>query len=242
MIKVIVSTALRDLARLGAFVENYPKARRAAAVRVLEKYKPVMQRKFKARLLDNLGKISPGFANKNSTVARYLDVISGGTKERGVSGFQAVKKKKKAAVIARAWNTGAVIEPKRFKYLAEPLSNGSRVNLSAIETYGDDSQFSTWVYKESKFASSHPNIKQDVAGLMVVRSKSSFIKRKRIIKGKESEIKIGQTVAKYVLLRKQTIEPTHWADKALQEFKQKDFIPFFIERGLKEGDLKGISK
>lgn len=221
MIKVIVSTALRDLARLGAKIEDYPKTRRGAAVKVLESKKGELQSRLKSRMINHLHKIGPGFAS-GSQVEQNLNVSYGGY-GKGVSALKVEVLNEKAAIIANAWNKGATIRPKSWQFLAQPISEGKRVEIPASSYKGD--QYSTWVYKGTKFQSRNPNIEQDVIGLMVIRKKNSFVLgRKLNSKTKKNEVvAVPETVARYILMKKQVIKPTRWAFNALKEFREVDF-------------------
>jgi len=214
---VLVGTALRDLAQLGDRVKDYPRTTRGLAIRILDKKKEVLRQKLHDRMVEELRAIGGGFA-KGSKVERALVVVPGGF-GRGTSSLEVKVMGDHEAMIANAWNKGANIIPKKVKYLAQPLSDAKK-----LDTY-KKSEYSTWFYEKPAKVKSHDNVDMDVAGILVVRSRRSYVmgKKRNAKTGKLEDAAVPEVAARYLLLKRQVIRPTRWAFKAFNSFRNIDF-------------------
>jgi hypothetical protein len=219
---VLVGTALRDLAQLGDRVKDYPRTTRGLAIRILDTKKEVLRQKLHDRMVEELRAIGGGFA-KGSKVERALVVVPGGF-GRGTSSLEVKVMGDHEAMIANAWNKGATITPKKVKYLAQPLSEKNRLGNVSPRSYSD-SEYSTWFYEKPAKVKSHDNVDMDVAGILVVRSRRTYVmgKKRNEKTGKLEDAAVPEVAARYLMLKRQVIRPTRWAFKAFNSFRNIDF-------------------
>ena len=223
MIKVVVAQAVRDLAQLANNVQGWPQTAKGASVKALNERKDYLIAKLTYRGIKALRRI-PGFHKGDSQVEQDLVVKPGGFGQRGVSSISIRMRTKKSFMIAQAWDKGAVIVPKNVKYLAQPLSEGKRVQLSPKSFLG--SNYTSFFYKNPSIirSSLHPYIEQDIAGLLVIRDKKNLIKSSRFNNktGKVEKRNVGKPIQSFVMMKRQVIKATNWAGRAVQEFREQD--------------------